>query len=131
MLTRLRIKGFKNLVDVEIPLGPVTYIAGPNGAGKSNLFDAIHFLALLADKPFVEAAAEVRGGGQLGDLFTIGGDDRIEFECDVLIPRAGTDDFGQRAEASYTFLTYSISLSYEERAEQSGMSRIRLEREQL
>lgn len=131
MLTRLQIKGFKNLVDVEVQLGPVSCIAGPNGVGKSNLFDAIHFLSLLADKPFVEAASEVRGGAELRDLFTIGGDGRIELACDVIIPREGTDDFGQLAEASYTYLTYELSLRYEESEEVAGVPRIRLEREQL
>ena len=41
MLTRLKVSGFKNLVDVDVPLGPFTCIAGANGTGKSNLFDAI------------------------------------------------------------------------------------------
>ncbi|MCA9706330.1 MAG: AAA family ATPase [Myxococcales bacterium] len=131
MLTRLKIKGFKNLVDVEVRLGPITCIAGPNGVGKSNLFDAIHFLSLLADKPFVEAATEVRGGAQLRELFTVGGMGRIELECDVIIPRAGTDDFGQPAEASYTYLTYELALRLEEPDDPTGISRIRLEHEQL
>ena len=60
MLTRLIVKGFKNLVDVDIHFGPFTCIAGPNGAGKSNLFDAILFLQALADKPLLEAAMAVR-----------------------------------------------------------------------
>lgn len=128
MLTRLAIKGFKNLVDVEIRFGPVTYIAGPNGAGKSNVFDAIHFLSLLADKPFIEAAKEVRGGGEPHHLFSVGGQNRIEFNCDVLISPTGTDDFGQPAHASYTYLNYELVLRYEE---QHGIPKIRLEREEL
>lgn len=131
MLTRLKVKGFKNLVDVEVRLGPLTCIAGPNGAGKSNLFDLIHFLSLLADKPFVEAARAVRGGDDFRDLFTVGGDDRIEIECDVIIPREGADDFGQPAEASCTYLTYSLELRYEEHSESLGLPRIFLEREHL
>jgi AAA15 family ATPase/GTPase len=46
MLVRLRVTGFKNLADVDIPFGPFTCIAGPNAAGKSNLFDAIIFRLL-------------------------------------------------------------------------------------
>ncbi len=41
MLTRLKVSGFKNLVDVDVHFGPFTCIAGANGVGKSNLFDAI------------------------------------------------------------------------------------------
>jgi AAA15 family ATPase/GTPase len=41
MLTRLRVNGFKNLVDVDVRFGTFTCIAGPNGVGKSNLLNAI------------------------------------------------------------------------------------------
>lgn len=131
MLTRLKVKGFKNLVDAEVRLGPLTCIAGPNGAGKSNLFDVIHFLSLLADKPFDAAARSVRGGEDFRDLFTRGGDGRIELQCDVIIPREGSDDFGQPAEASYTYLAYELALRYEEHRGALGAPRIVLEHEHL
>jgi AAA15 family ATPase/GTPase len=60
LLTRLEVSGFKNLVVVDIRFGPLTCIAGLNGVGKSNLFDAIGFLAALADQPLLEAAQSVR-----------------------------------------------------------------------
>ena len=63
MLTRLKVSGFKNLVNVDVRFGPFTCIAGANGVGKSNLFDAIRFLSALADKPLVEAALSVRDEG--------------------------------------------------------------------
>ena len=57
MPTRLKVSGFKNLVDVDIQFGPFTCIAGANGVGKSNLFDAIRFLSALAeDQTLIEAA---------------------------------------------------------------------------
>jgi len=49
MLTRLEVDGFKNLIGFAVDFGPYTCIAGQNGTGKSNIFDAIHFLSLLAD----------------------------------------------------------------------------------
>ncbi len=110
MLTRLKVSGFKNLVDFELRFGPLTCIAGPNGVGKSNIFDAIRFMSLLADLPFVEAARGVRGGDDVVELFTAGGDQRMQIECDVLIPRSGHDDFEQPAEASHTYLTYRLVL---------------------
>jgi AAA15 family ATPase/GTPase len=71
MLTRLKVSGFKNLVDVEIRFGPFTCIAGPNGVGKSNVFDAIRFLSALADRSLIEAALSVRAeGGRAADLRT-------------------------------------------------------------
>lgn len=34
MLTRLKVNGFKNLVDIDVRFGPFTCIAGANGFGK-------------------------------------------------------------------------------------------------
>jgi AAA15 family ATPase/GTPase len=64
MLTRLKIDGFKNLLGVDVRFGPFTCIAGPNGVGKSNLFDAIQFLAALADHAARSRDAHPAGGGR-------------------------------------------------------------------
>lgn len=119
MLTRLKVQGFKNLADVDIRFGPFTCIAGANGVGKSNLFDAIAFLTALADKPLMEAAMAVRGGeawrGDLRSLFTRRGDqvgDRMRFEVELIIPARGEDALGQPAEASATFLHYTLELRH-------------------
>jgi len=128
MLTRLKVTGFKNLVNSEIRLGPLTCIAGLNGVGKSNIFDAIHFLSKLADHTFVDAARLTRGGSDFVNLFTAGGDGRMCFECDLLIPRKGVDDFHQPAEATQTFLTYNLTLSLSQR---DGLPRMQLEEERL
>ena len=130
MLTRLAVSGFKNLIDTELRFGPLTCIAGLNGMGKSNIFDAIHFLSLLADHTFLDAAQQVRGGGgEITSLFTAGGDRRMSFDCDMIIPDRGVDDFNQPAEASQTFLNYKLALRLEE--DGSGLPRIELESEQL
>src|SRR4051812_22133464 len=105
MLTRLKVSGFKNLVGVDVRFGPFTCIAGVNAVGKSNLFDAIQFLSVLADRPLMEAALSVRDEGgrssdlrgifhRVGDRF----DETMRFEAEMIIPRNGHDDLGQRAE---------------------------------
>jgi predicted ATPase len=129
MLTRLKVSGFKNLVDTEIRFGPFTCVAGFNGVGKSNIFDAIHFLSELADHPFVEAARATRGGAEIVELFTVGGDGQMTFECDMLIASSGEDDFHQRAEASQTFVTYRLTLSLVQG--ERGLPRVQLDEESL
>lgn len=118
MLTRLKVSGFKNLVDVDIRFGPFTCIAGANGVGKSNLFDAIRFLSAIADMPLMDAASAVRDeSGHSVDVralfHRVGGtfDSAMRFEADMIVPRRGTDDLGQEAEASITFLRYSLQLA--------------------
>lgn len=129
MLTRLKVSGFKNLVDTEVRFGPFTCIAGYNGVGKSNVFDAIRFLALLADHSFVDAARQVRGGGDPSSLFTAWGDGRMRFECDVVVTGRGKDDFHQAAEATHTYLTYTLELRLV--AGEVGSERIQLTHEEL
>jgi recombinational DNA repair ATPase RecF len=45
-------------LDVIIHFGPFTCIAGLNAVGKSNVFDAIRFLHLLAEKNSIMEAAQ-------------------------------------------------------------------------
>ena len=125
MLTRLRIHGFKNLVDVDIRFGAFTCIAGANGVGKSNLFDAIKFLSDLADRPLIDAAMSVRDdSGRASDLrgifqkFADSESDgpsyaeAMSFEAEMIIPEDGVDDLGQQAKATSTFLRYKLELAY-------------------
>ncbi len=119
VLTRLRIRGFKNLVDVDIRFGPFTCIAGPNGSGKSNLFDVITFLSDLASGTLVDAAIRIRDEhgrtSNIRNIFHRIGNtysDEIEMEAEMLIPQEGFDDLGQLAEASSTFVTYCLGLRY-------------------
>jgi predicted ATPase len=117
MLTRLKVTGFKNLVDVEVRFGPFTCVGGANGVGKSNLLDAITFLSALADSHLAEAAMRVRDqdspSADIGSIFHRFGksqDLTMSFEADMIIPAEGTDDLGQEAIATTTFVRYSLSL---------------------
>lgn len=44
MLTKLRIKNFRSLENVDIPLSPLTAIVGPNGVGKTTILRAIELV---------------------------------------------------------------------------------------
>ena len=139
MLTRLRIKGFKNLRDVDLHFGPFTCIAGRNGVGKSNLFDAITFLSDLASMPIMKAALRVRGtNGRIADiasLFTsnkVGDVQAIEFIAEMIVSSTVVDDFDREAKPTATFLEYSLELRLNANAGDSGTKEpIYLEREEL
>lgn len=119
MLTRLKVKGFKSLDDIEVRFGPFTCIAGVNGVGKSNLFDAIMFLRDLADTSIIDAATRIRNSDRrrinLSTLFTRTADGQaeiIEFDVDFLVPDRVVDDFGREAKPKVTFLNYKVGLRY-------------------
>lgn len=138
MITRLRVTGFKNLVDVDVRFGPFTCIAGANGVGKSNLFDAIVFLSRLADSTLLEAASHVRDpegrSSEVRTLFTHGGDtyaDEMRFEVEMVVSPTATDDLGQHAEASITLLRYEIALGFERGDQISQSDRLVIRHESL
>lgn len=138
MLTRLKVKGFKNLVNVDVRFGPFACIAGANGVGKSNLFDAIRFLSALTQNSLLEAAYSVSNGeGSIGDirsLFHQVGDgfaSEMSFEAEMIIPAEGVDELGQRAKASSTLLRYSLALIYLEENAQNVSNPLQIKSEEL
>lgn len=138
MLTRLKVAGFKNLVNVDVRFGPFTCIAGANGVGKSNLLDAIAFLSALADRPLVDAAMTVRDEegrtGDIGSIFHRVGsrqDATMLFEAEMIVPPEGVDDLGQTAKASITFLRYKLVLGHRKDEHRRPSGGIELMQEEL
>jgi predicted ATPase len=139
MLTRLRVQGFKNLVDVDVRFGPFTCIAGPNGAGKSNLFDAITFLGDLASMPIMKAASRARGtNGRISDLHSLFFKDSkgdflpMLFVAEMIVPSEVIDDFDRPAKPTATFLEYTLELRLSEtHADSSPADPIYIEQEAL
>jgi predicted ATPase len=118
MLTRLRVSGFKNLLDLDLHFGPFTCVAGVNGAGKSNLLDAVGFLGALADRPLADAAESVRTRDRratdVDGLFLRAGADSVaemSFAAEMIVPGDAVDDLGQTARPSITFLHYHLVLA--------------------
>src|SRR5262245_32688827 len=139
MLTRLEVRGFKNLLDVGVDLGPFTCIAGTNGMGKSNVFDAIEFLSYLASDTLVEASQRVRGasgmrGGDPRDLFWDGYREhqhRIHLAAEMIVPLRVEDDLGAEATPTTTFLRYELTLGYELPGSEGIVGRLSLVGEEL
>lgn len=140
MLTRLRVQGFKNLIDVDVAFGTFTCIAGRNATGKSNLFDAILFLSYLADRSLMDAVASVRSlsrrtadPASLFHRHGVEADTNMRFEVEMIVPASGTDDLGQQAIARATFLKYVLELCRDrgENNGRNGASGLEVLREEL
>lgn len=54
MITRLQVRGFKSLLDVDVTLGPLTVFVGANGSGKTSVLEAIDFLQRIPPNGPVE-----------------------------------------------------------------------------
>jgi predicted ATPase len=64
LITRLKLKNWKNFQELDVSFRDVSYVLGPNAAGKSNLLDALRFLRDVS-KPKgggLQAAIAERGG---------------------------------------------------------------------
>ena len=138
MLTRLQVSGFKNLVNVDLRFGPFTCMVGPNGAGKSNLFDAIRFLHALSGHTLMEAAASVRDQdsrtADVRNLFHHAGGryvERMSLAAEMVVPARAVDDLGQEAEASITFLRYSLELAYRDADDSRTPGALEITKEEL
>src|ERR1700730_12157699 len=59
MLKRIKIQGYKSLVDLEVHLQPLTVLFGPNASGKSNFLDALQLLSRMASSKKLKDAFEV------------------------------------------------------------------------
>ena len=136
MITKIKISGFKSLLDTELFFGPFTCIAGANAVGKSNFFDALMFLSNLADNTILQSAKSIRSENQkhsnIKDIFFKSGSDyfeRIFFEVDMLVPKEAEDDLGQIAKATITSLRYTLELKLNN--ELTGNEPIEIVREEL
>jgi predicted ATPase len=129
MLTRLKVNGFKNLVNIDVRFGPFTCIAGPNAVGKSNLFDAIRFLSALSNQTLMDAALSVRSetvsDGDVRNIFHRVGDtmaEKMSFEVEMIAPAEAVDDLGQVGRPTANHLRYTLELRYREGASTWGHS---------
>ncbi|MBF9222789.1 AAA family ATPase [Hymenobacter ruricola] len=62
-LTRLRVKNFRSIADIDIPLSPLTVLVGPNGSGKSNVVDALRFVRDVLAHGLDQAVMDREGMG--------------------------------------------------------------------
>lgn len=85
LITRLKIRGFRRLADVDVTLGPLNFVIGPNGSGKSSFIDALEVLGRSAKGELKDALI---GLGGLDRLVTAGSDIGITFRSRMTIDAA-------------------------------------------
>ena len=72
MLKRIKIQGYKSLVDLELNLKPLCVLVGPNASGKSNFLDALQLLSRMATCQTLEEAFDPPYRGHPLESFTFG-----------------------------------------------------------
>lgn len=113
VITRIEIDGFKTFEDFGLDVGPFMAIVGPNASGKSNLFDAIKFVAAIAQKDIRSAMQGIRGTSL--ELFRRVDPKRrrklMRFAIEVLLPPSGEDAFGNAFDLRTQRLRYEIEVA--------------------
>ena len=80
MITRVRVKNFRSLADVDVTLGPLTVLVGRNGAGKSAFIDALRFVRDALRSNVEEAVRKRDGLERMLNWKPDGGCEDISFE---------------------------------------------------
>lgn len=91
LITRLKLKNWRNFRDVDVALGPRGYVIGANASGKSNLLDVFRFLRTIAQSEGggIQKALKDRGG--LSKLRSLHARKDPEVRIDVHVSVAADD----------------------------------------
>lgn len=68
LITRLKLKNWRNFRDVDVALGPRGFLIGANASGKSNLLDVFRFLRTIAQSEGGGLQKALKDRGGLGKL---------------------------------------------------------------
>ena len=106
MLKRIKIRGYKSLVDLELNLKPLCVLVGSNASGKSNFLDALQLLSRITTCQALEEAFDPPYRGHPLESFTFGDQgiknllekEKVSFsiEVDVQLSTTVIDSVNQR-----------------------------------
>jgi len=79
MITRLHVKNFKSLRELDLQFGPINVLVGPNMSGKSNILDMFRFLhdILLGGRSNQGLSFALSQRGGVGEIFWKGGREKL------------------------------------------------------
>ncbi len=106
MITRLRVKNFKSIKEVDVALSRLSVLVGENGAGKSNVVDVLRFVKEALDDNLDHAMRE-RGGLAEVRRRTSGHPTHVAIEMDISTPTVNAT-YGFRIAAAAGG-TYAVS----------------------
>ncbi len=129
-LTRLRVKNFRSIADIDIPLSPLTVLVGPNGSGKSNVVDALRFVRDVFARGLDQAVMDRDGMGVIQRWGTEG----ISVELTISIEKFNDEDvfLDEDNEVQEVVLNYpATDISYRFDIGTSELNSVKVKREIL
>jgi predicted ATPase len=84
-ISRIEVKAFRSLDDVDVRLGGANLLIGPNGSGKSNVLGLLHMVMHIATQSLEQFVSDAGGASALlryGSETTSGLSLRLEFQQD-------------------------------------------------
>jgi predicted ATPase len=113
-LEQLHVRGYRRLLDVDLPMKPFSVLIGANGSGKTSFLEVLSLLAASCNGRLSAAISELGG---VGDIVTR--DRATAIEIDVSSPVTGHQplEYGLRIEPR------GFRCSWAGRAERSGIGK--------
>jgi predicted ATPase len=82
-INRIKIKGFRRLHSVDLPVRPFMVLIGANSVGKTSFLDAITSVSASASGKLNDILSEFGG---VASLLTRGKSDELSFSVDISMP---------------------------------------------
>jgi len=82
-IDRIKIRGFRRLLAVDLPVKPFMVLIGANGVGKTSLLDAFALLSASASGDMNRTLSQFGG---ISNLLTRGKSDELSFLVDMSVP---------------------------------------------
>lgn len=91
LITRLKLKNWRNFRDVDVELGPRGYLIGANASGKSNFLDVFRFLRTIAQSEGGGLQKALKDRGGLGKLRSLHARKDPEVRIEIELSESASD----------------------------------------
>lgn len=91
LITRLRLKNWRNFREVDVALGPRAYLIGANASGKSNFLEVFRFLRTIAQRDGGGLQKALKDGGGLTKLRSLHARKDPEVRIEIELSESASD----------------------------------------